>query len=66
MKKTKEKIPKAKPGLLYIRGVGVNTNSSAIKDAKTVEDLKKTELFSHLSEKDQEDAYSELAQQVLE
>ncbi len=65
MKQKKEKVQKAKDGLVVIKKAGVNINAPAIKDAKTEEDLRKLNLFSHLTEKDQDEAYKDLAEIVL-
>jgi len=45
-----------------ISGVGVEID--AFKDCKTIEEIKKSEIFSHLSSKEQENAYNELAQEI--
>lgn len=43
-----------------IFGVGVQLNSPDIMAAKDLDDLKKLEIFSHLSEAEQQEAYSKL------
>ena len=45
-----------------IAGVGVELN--AFNECKSLEDLRKSEVFSHLSTKEQEQAYNELATEL--
>lgn len=43
-----------------IKGVGVDLSHPDIKKAENIEDLKALDIFSHLSETEQEEAYQEL------
>lgn len=43
-----------------VAGVGIDLNNSSIKECKSVEYLKKLEIFNHLPEKQQESSYEEL------
>jgi hypothetical protein len=43
-----------------IKGVGVETDSRDLQNCKSIEDVEKLEIFSHLSKKDQDEANSEL------
>lgn len=45
---------------VLIQKVGVNLDSPDFKGKTTVEELKTLEIFSHLTEKKQEEAYAEL------
>lgn len=45
---------------IEILGVGVNLDHPDVKDAESITDLKKLDLFSHLSEDQQAVAYKEL------
>lgn len=56
----KNKINKAKENTLQIPGqnIGVNLDSPDISNAKSVEDLKKLNLFGHLNGVEQDKAYN--------
>ena len=47
-----------------IKGVGVNLDSPDIASVKTVAQLKKLDMFSHLSDVEQSDAIKELAKEL--
>lgn len=49
---------------VLIQKVGVNLDSPDLKGKTTVEDLKKLEIFSHLTEKKQEESYAELLEKL--
>ncbi len=62
-KKVKVKKPK-NANLVMVAGVGVNIGSEEVASAKSIEDLQKLDIFSHLKEKDQTVAYTELLAKI--
>lgn len=58
----KKKEQKSQPHI--VAGSGINFNSPKIKAAKTVDDLKKLEIYSHLTAKAQDTAYEELLAKI--
>lgn len=49
---------------MKIKGVDINLDSKELLEAATVEDIRKLEIFSHLSEEEREEAENELASEL--
>lgn len=50
---------------LDIKGVRINTDDNIVKNLKTIEDVRKLYIFSHLSEEDRKQAEEELFNAVV-